>query len=159
LSRDSDPAPDLFVFDTVDRGLVFIPIAEAQRLALLNDALADASTWGEFLSDVANDVDTSAYLGSQYGKEPPGAGEEFDPADIPGFLSGDWPTWPKRAMLSNLPASVRALGIVGDSLLNGFFLHLDEDNSDEIVEAMRLEGLECVQDSDDLVVRACGIWQ
>jgi hypothetical protein len=148
-----------FVFAIVDNGVIVIPMLEAQRLARLHKALVESSTWGEFLARVVDDVTTTAHLASQYGEELPGPADTFDATDIPGFLSGDWPTWPKQGMLSSVPASVRALGTIENSLLNGRFLHIDPGAASDVVEAMRREGLECIQDSADLVARASGIWQ
>jgi hypothetical protein len=159
LTDHCESASGAFVFAIVDNGVIVIPMLEAQRLARLHKALAESSTWGEFLARVVDDVTTTTYLASQYGEELPGPADTFDATDIPGFLIGDWPTWPKRTMLRSLPASVIALGTANASLLNGPFLHIDEGLAGDVVEAMRLEGLECAQDPDDLVVRACGIWQ
>jgi hypothetical protein len=159
LSGHRKRASGAFIFAVVDGGVVVISVLEAQRLAHLQKALAAASTWGEFLARVGDDPATVTYLDGKYGGELPRAADKFVSTDIPGFLEGDWPTWPNQAMLSLLPASVIALGTVKDSLLNGPLLHINEARAGDVVEAMWLEGFECVEDPGDLVVRACGNWQ
>lgn len=150
---------DNFILDEFDGGLVVMPLGEARRLATLNDALEDSSTWGEFLKSVKGDADTKGYLARQYGAELPGGDDEFDAEEIPGFAEGDWPTWPKHAMLDWLPTSIQALGTIGDTRLNGSFLHLDVDLADEVISALHAEGLGCEEDPQDLVARSCGEWR
>jgi len=147
-----------FIFDTFDDGLVVMPVAEARRLATLNEALCDSSTWGEFLSRVADDRETIEHLESSSEHGLRDADEAFDTEEISGFADGYWPTWPKRAMLDWLPASVVALGKRMDSA-SGDFLQLDEDLADAVITAMQAEGLECEEDADDLVSSACGAWR
>jgi hypothetical protein len=108
---------------------------------------------------VASDAETNTYLEDQYGEELPSPDHPFDPDDIPGFATGDWPLWPKQAMLRWLPTSVQALGRVEESLMNGTFLHLDEDQSDEVVARLSAYRLECVTDTQDLVLGSCGSWR
>jgi hypothetical protein len=159
LNSHFKTASGSFVFDVFDGALVVMPVAEARRLARLNDALADSSTWREFLSRVASDGETTGYLEDQYGGELPRPDDPFDPEDIPGFRDGDWPLWPKAEMLYWIPPSVRALGTVKDSLLSGSFLHLDEARRDEVVAAMVASRLEFQAETEDLVSRACGAWR
>ena len=91
-----------FVFDVFDGSLVVIPIVEAQRLASLNDALEDSSTWREFQSCVANDAETISYLEGQYGDELPSPDDPFAPEDIPGFVEGAFPAWPQQLSLIHI---------------------------------------------------------
>jgi hypothetical protein len=154
-----NPMSSAFVFDTFDDSLVVMPISEARRLAALNDALETSSTWGEFLSSVGYDPDTAHYVERQFGDELPGVDATFDPEEIPGFTDGHWPSWPKQAMLDWLPASVQALGTIGETRLTGSFLHLDDDRRDDVIAALHAEGLECEADTQDLVARACGAWR
>ena len=149
---------EVLLFDVFDGGLVVMPLGEAQRLASLNDALELSATWGEFLARVSDDRDTVAYLREEH-DDLPAAEEAFDADELPGFAEGDWPTWPKQAMLDWLPSSVQELGTVEDTLLTGSFLHLDDDRQDEVIEALAAEGITCREDTDDLVVRACGEWR
>ena len=159
MIRHSKAASSRFVFDAFDGGLVFIPVVEAQRLSSLNDALESSSTWGEFLSRIANDKDVNAYLEDQYGGELPNLDDIFDPGEIPGFADEDWPSWPKQAMLSWLPASVQTLGTIADSVLSGSFLRLEEAVASDVVAALRSVGIACEPDTRDLISRACGAWR
>ena len=145
--------------DGAGEGLVVIPEREARRLAALNDALEGSSSWGEFLSKVTDDQESKRYLEDQYAGELPDPDEPFDADTIPGFADGDWPTWPKQAMLDWLPASVKALGTIGQTAINGPVLQLDESLRDTVLEALAAEGIECREDEDGLVITACGAWR
>lgn len=147
---------DVFVLDDFDGGLVVVPLHEAQRLAVLTDSIEAARTWGEFLESVADDPETQAYLADQYSSLLPSPSKPFDANDVPGFAEGIWPVWPKQAMLDWLPASIKNLGEVRDSMMTGPFLHLPESLEDEVIDALEAEGFEWRYDLDDLVVRACG---
>lgn len=150
---------DTFIFDAFDDGLVVMPISEARRLAALNDALESSSTWGEFFARIANDAETQADVKDQYEGRLPSPDDPFDADELSGFAEYDWPTWPKQAMLDWLPASVKNLGICESTLTTGPFLHLDEGLGDKVIEALAEEGVECHQDSEDVVIRACGAWR
>jgi hypothetical protein len=65
----------------------------------------------------------------------------------------------RAGMLEWLPPSVQELGTVKDTLLTGPFLHLDHDGQDEVIEALEAEGIECREDTEDLVIHACGAWR
>ncbi len=149
----------VFVLGSFDDGLVAMPFTEATRLAMLSDALETSVDWGEFLGAVSNDTDTQAYVREHYGSELPDADEPFDPDELPGFAEGEWPAWPKAAMLDSLPHSVQALGTVRSVTFGPEFLHIDEGREQEVVEALAAEGLECRLDNDDLISRACGAWR
>lgn len=56
---------EVFLIDEFDGSLVVIPLHEAQRLAVLHDALEHSATWGEFLARTSQDKDASEYLASQ----------------------------------------------------------------------------------------------
>jgi hypothetical protein len=64
--------------------------------------------------------------------------------------------WPAQAMLDWLPESVQALGTVEYSTFNGPFLQLDPDGQKEVLEALAAEGIECHQDTENIVARASG---
>jgi hypothetical protein len=148
---------EVFVCDVCDDGLVVMPLREAQRLAKLNEALELSSTWGEFYAQVSDDRDTVAYLRERYDDDLPAVDRPFDADEL--CAEGDWPVWPKQAMLEWLPPSVQDLGTVNDTLITGSFLHLDEGRQDEVIEMFEAEGIECREDRDNLVVRACGEWR
>lgn len=61
-----------------DDALIVIPLDEARRLAVLNDALETSTTWGEFLTSVGSDVETRSYLNGYYDDGLPAAEEPFD---------------------------------------------------------------------------------
>lgn len=147
-----------FLIDSFNDSLVVIPRGEAQRLAALNDALESSNTWGEFLDAVSVDQVTLDELGDRFDELPARDGP-FDPNDIYGFGDGDWPAWPMAKMLEWLPESVRNLGTVERTLMNGEFLQLDESLTDEVIEALAAEGIESYEDPDDLVTTACGDWR
>jgi hypothetical protein len=148
-----------FVIDEFDGSLVVMPASEARRLAHLNDALEQSQTWGEFLARVQQDQDTREYLAYQFDDDLPAPDEPFDASELPGFDGGDWPAWPKQAMLDWLPASVRAMGRIFSTAINGVALHIDENLVDEVIEALASEGIECSEDAERDVQRACGAWR
>jgi len=147
---------EVFLLGEFDGSLVVIPRQEARRLAALHDALQHSGTWGEFLARTVQDEDTRDYLASQF-DDLPSSDDAFDPEALPGFGDG-WPTWPRQAMLDWLPASVQALGVVRDTLLSGPLLQIPEGLREDVIKALATEGVECRQDEDDLVTRACGAW-
>lgn len=148
-----------FVIDTFDDSLVVMPLSEARRLAALNRALEDSSTWRELQAAIAEDPVTIDYLKDAYDGELPDAADPVDPEELPGFADGDWPLWPKRAMLDWLPASVVELGTVRSTLMNDPYLELDASRFDDVVAALAAENIECYQDRADLVTTACGAWR
>lgn len=148
-----------FVLDEFDGSLVVMPVSEARRLADLNDALEQSQTWGEFLARVQRDQDTQEYLARQLGDDLPAPEQQFDASDLPGFDDGDWPAWPKQKMLEWLPASVRGLGSICSTTLNGDALHIGENLVGEVIDALASEGIECREDAEGAVHKACGSWR
>jgi hypothetical protein len=157
LAEPSDASR--FLVGIVDGDLIVMPLDEARRLAVLNDALENATTWGQFLSLVARDHDTLAYIADRLGPDLPSEAEDFDPEDIPGFAESEWPLWPKRGMLEWLPESVKVLGSIKETLLSGAFLQCDAGSVEQVIAALREEGFESVPDADELLDRACGTWR
>jgi hypothetical protein len=154
-----EPAQMRFVIDVFDHGLVVIPLDEARRLAVLEDALEVSSTWGDFLQSVAGDSATLAYLADQYGEDLPSGTEVFDADELPGFADGSWPTFPKHAMLEWLPPSATKLGTIRPTAFAGEYLHIDAQRQPEVMRALAAAGYECQEADDDLVSRACGAWR
>jgi hypothetical protein len=150
---------DGFVFDVFDDGLIVISLDEALRLAALNDALEISTTWGEFLASVGGDGEIWTYLNGCYDDGLPPAEESFDPDELPGLAEGDWPTFPKQAMLDWLPDSVLKLGTIKTGAFGGSFLHIEEHLADDVIKVLAEEGIDCLQDTEDLVVRSCGQWR
>lgn len=147
-----------FVIGRFDDSLVVIPIDEGRRLATLNDALEGSHTWGEFRSSVGNDLATITYLETQYDDCVPDGSEPFDADEIPGFSGGSWPDNP-QCMIDRLPASVVKLGTVMPTAFAPSLLRIDLDVEAEVIEALVAEGHQCVEDSEDLISRACGDWR
>lgn len=148
-----------FLIHSFDRSLVVMPRSEARRLAALNEALERCMTWGEFVHAVADDAATRRYLEDAFDNELPDADRPFDAEELPGFADGDWPTWPKQAMLEWLPNSVTSLGTIETTMLNGDYLHLDESLVDDVIEALAAEGIEAYEDPGTIVSTACGAWR
>jgi hypothetical protein len=146
----------VYVLDALGDRLVVIPLAEARRLASLRVAIRECGTWGEFVGEIAGDPKTLDDLKDRLGGEVPDDDEPFRADDFPGYGDGDWPTWPAQAMLDWLPESVQALGTVECSTFNGEFLQLDPDCQNEVIEAFAAEGIECYEDSENIVARASG---
>jgi hypothetical protein len=146
----------VYVLDALGDRLVVIPLAWARRLASLRAAIRECGTWGEFLDEIAADPKTLADLTHRLGGELPNDDESFSADDLPGYGDGDWPMWPAQAMLDWLPESVQALGTVEYSTFNGPFLQLDPDGQKEVIEALAAEGIECHQDTENIVARASG---
>jgi hypothetical protein len=150
---------DGFVLDMFDDALVIIPLGEARRLAALNDALETSVTWGEFLTSVGSDVETRIYLDDSYDDGLPHADESFDPDELPGFSDGIWPSFPKQAMLDWLPQSLLKLGTIKTTVFGGSFLHIEGYLAADVIRALANEGIDCQEDTEDLVLRACGQWR
>jgi hypothetical protein len=147
-----------FLIDSFNDSLVVIPREEARRLAALNNALEDSTTWGEFLDAVATDRVTLDQLEDKF-DELPARDDPFDPDDIYGFSDGDWPAWPMAKMLDWLPPSVQALGTRQRTAINGDALEIDDDLLSEVIAALAAEGLQGQEDTDGLVATACGAWR
>jgi len=148
-----------YVVGSFDGGLVVIPLTEARQLAALNDALEQSTSWGDFLQRVADDHATQSYLADQYGDELPDEDEPFDADEVPGFADGFWPPFPKEVTLSWIPMAVRQLGTVRGSAFGAEYLHIEEERRSDVIDALRSEGFASVEDTEDLVARACGAWR
>lgn len=164
--RAADAAPTAssvpdgpFLVDEFKGSLVVIPETEARRLANLNDAIEESRTWGEFLPRVRDDPDTQEYLARHFEDGLPPSEQSFDSSELPGFDDGDWPAWPEYKMREWLPASVRALGRMAPVATGGSVVHIDETLMNQVTEAFAAEGIECNEDSDGIVRRACGAWR
>jgi len=148
-----------FVVGTFDDSLVVIPFNQARRLSNLNDALENSQTWRDFRSSVGNDLATISYLEAQYDDCVPDGDESFDADEILGFSDGSWPDNPKQRMIDWLPASVVKLGTVMQTAFGPSLLRIDPDLEAEVIEALAAEGQSCVEDTEDLISRACGDWR
>lgn len=140
---------------------VVVPRVKAAELALLNNAIWSARTWGQLrrMCPPAR-LDELVALAAQAAEW---SGEElrtsewshFEP-DLPGVSSGDWPEWPAQDMIFWLPREIQdRFGRREVTMFNGPFLTLDPERVDELMAALRELGYEVERD-DDLVLWACG---
>jgi hypothetical protein len=155
------PSKQTLVFGQIQKAaqavLVFIPEADAVRLAAIHRAIATAVTWGDFFDAVPSDELDTVYdrVIDEDGEHLPDRSAKFDP-DLLGVCEGDYPDWPEQQMLDWLPAHIcREFGRVESSALNGAFLSLDVRRAPEILAALERAGFECRLD-EELVRRACG---
>ena len=140
-------------------GLVFIPAKRARELALLNEVLPVARTWGELrdllderlwaeIQDRRDAYDVARSTGAEY--------EPFDPEQLTGFSAGAWPSWPAQDMLKLLPHDILAgYGKLTDTLMSGTFVRLFAANEVEIVAELEERGWKCEKD-EALVLAASG---
>lgn len=157
--NDQAPAsePPEYVIGAFDGGLVVVDLDEARRLAALNEALAQPSTWGDFLWSTADDEATLSYLTSHYDGGLPETDDIFDANEVPGFTEGTRPPFPKTRF-GELPESVMRLGSMRATAVDGDLLHISEERRDDVVAALDGLGSGCVEDKD-LIERACGSWR
>ncbi|MBY6350823.1 MULTISPECIES: hypothetical protein [Rhodococcoides] len=143
-----------YVYGDVDDALIFIPRARAEQLASLR---SDFATWGDAKRCLGPDA--WAVVVEQFAageSEVPADDEPYDLDAVPGHADGDWPAWPARDMLRDVPASVcEMFGRVEGSVHNGSYLHLNLVDEDKILEALRSHGWTCTRD-DTLVNKASG---
>jgi hypothetical protein len=148
---------DQIVYGLAGGDLVFVPRAEAERLKELQEALNSAATWGDVRRQLRPDL-FEELLGQCRDEleSDPDDDDSFDPDAVPGYADGDWPEWPKQAMLEWMPARVwRQFGRVEASVLNGDFLQIDAGRLEALVAALEDQGFACRRD-DALVARASG---
>jgi hypothetical protein len=62
-------------------------------------------------------------------------------------------------MLDWLPASVINLGKIQSSAFGASFLFIEEHLAADVIKALADEGIDCQEDPEDHVVRACGQWR
>jgi hypothetical protein len=154
------PSKQALVFGQIQKAgqavLVFIPEADAVRLAAIHRAIATSETWGDFFDAVPpEELDTVYGRASDEDEHLPDRSAKFDP-DLLGVCEGDYPDWPEQKMFDWLPAHVcREFGRVESSVLNGPLLSLDVRRTPEILAALERAGFECRLD-EELVRRACG---
>jgi len=159
-ARTLSPSKQTLVFGQIQKlgevALVFIPEADALRLAAIHRAIATAETWGDFVDAIPpEELDTVYDRAFDETERLPNRSAKFDP-DLLGVCEGDYPDWPEQKMLDWLPAHVcREFGRTDSSVLNGPFLSLDVRRTPEILAALERAGFECRLD-EELVGRASG---
>ena len=124
---------------------LFASPTTADSIAAAIEALESSETWGEFLAalppDLAQEVRDEFEDGTL-----PGADDEFDPAAVPGFESGDFPAWINATMLDEVPAPViTRFGTVSDSVLNGPMVEFRAEDLPAILSALRDMGYAVVE--------------
>ncbi|MBY6687229.1 hypothetical protein HQ305_16845 [Rhodococcus sp. BP-149] len=145
---------DSYVYGDVDGNLIFVRRDLAQRLSALRSEFAN---WGEARAALDKDsLDEISSRFSAYEVDQPDDETRFELDDIPGHVDGDWPEWPAKLMLVQVPKSVvDRFGRVEDSVLNGQFLMLQPESEAAIVAELQAHGWVCLRD-DVTVLRACG---
>jgi hypothetical protein len=147
-----------WVVGEFDDRLLVLPLEEAERLAVLHDALKNASSWGELLREIGMDPLLLKEVRAQYGDELPDDAEPFEREQIPGCYEGDWPAIPAELMASWLPDSIADLGTSGPTLFGGDLMRVAPGHRCEVLMRLQQLGLRCLED-DDLVSRASGAWR
>ncbi len=126
--------------------LAIIPDHQAVRLAAIHEGSASAETWAEFFEPLDEVVVAEVISLIGVAPEPSDA---FDGGLIPGFWDSDWPPWPLQQMLKPwLPESIRGMGVVQDSVLNGPFLEIDPAHEDEVIDRLLEARFKYVGDDD-----------
>jgi hypothetical protein len=159
-ARTLSPSRQTLVFGQIQKpgevALIFIPEADAVRLAAIHRGIATAETWGDFFDAIPpEELDTVHDRILDQDERLPDRSAKFDP-DLLGVCEGDYPEWPEQKMLDWIPAHVcREFGRTEPSVLNGPFLSLDVRRTPEILAALERAGFECRLD-EELVGRASG---
>jgi hypothetical protein len=157
--RDRNPGRVIeWVVGEFDDRLLVLPVEEAERLAVLHDALKNASSWGELLREIGTDDHLLTEVRAQYGDELPDAAESFERDQIRGCIEGDWPPIPAELMASWLPDSIADLGTSGRTLFAEDLMRVAPGHRGEVLMRLQQLGLRCRED-DDLVSRASGSWR
>jgi hypothetical protein len=143
-----------YIYGDVDGELIFIKSDAAEQLALLHSGFA---TWGDAKNSLSAESWTDVVERFADGEtDLPAGGEVYDLDAVPGHADGDWPAWPAREMLRDVPQTVREqYGKVEDTIHSGEYLHFDVSDEGEIVQALQAHGWTCVRD-DALVRKASG---
>jgi hypothetical protein len=144
-----------WVVGEFDDHLLVLPVEEAERLAVLHDALENASSWGELFREIGVDPRLLKEVRAQYGDELPDDAEPFEREQIPGCYEGEWPSSPAELMASWLPHPIADLGASGRTLFGGDLMRIAPTYRREVLMRLRQLGLPCRED-DDLVSRASG---
>ena len=148
------PHADYLVFTSLDRAI------EIDRL---HRAIETSTIWGEFRKSIGPEEYASLYADYFEKPDPDEDPEDIDPdtlepADdapfdsecVPGFSDGDYPPWLAPEIDLHVPEEI--LGQFAkrkDTMLNGSYYHIDAENREGIVRALREAGFE-VEERQDL---------
>lgn len=119
--------------------LVFVELEVARELATVRRAVQSAATWGELRRALPPDRFLEA-VAQDLGGELPADQEGFDPSSLGAYQDGDWPEWPAQLQIEWMPADVRALGELEDTVFNGPVLKFAPERQEEIVHALWRHG-------------------
>lgn len=142
--------PERIVYGIVDETPRLMGRDTAEYLA----ALFAATTWREIrrdLPETAAEIEASEY--TDLGEDAPGDNDEFDWTIMRGAEDGDAPVWPAQELLTWIPDDLMYLIDVQDSVFNGEFASISENNLEILAEALRSRGSEVVRD-DSLIAKA-----
>jgi hypothetical protein len=141
----------------LEHELIFVPLARAEELAAIQNALGVSPTWGELEKRLAACSEEAhkfiVELAEQYGADP---GDAFESGEIGTIADGNWPPWPKQEMLSWVPEEIRQQ--FGDFQItsNGDTVTFYDDHEAEIVAALERAGF--VVTRDDAVIANASGW-
>jgi hypothetical protein len=136
----------------IDRSGAVLALPEdyAYELALVNRALRDSMTWGDFwrllpASSRERVFQRMRSNADAFEQSMPSDFDEFDPMTIPGYGDGDWPQEPTSDMLSWLPDNIRAMGTVGSSMLHGELIEIHASRIDDVIVALEAAGYRVIR--------------
>lgn len=134
---------------------VFVPVAEAKRLVVLQRALRTATTWGELRAAVDADDLAEIIERSRFDEDEVEAATAddagFNSGIIWGYDDGDWPDWPAARMDEWMPSAVADEYLAEiPTLLNGSYFAIAVADLAVVVKRLRALGYPCRRD-DDLV--------
>jgi hypothetical protein len=144
--------------------MVLMDHDHAVELALLQDAIWNSHTWGEFRRMVpgprlAECLERARmYLDLESVDDVPDGRKKFDGYDV-GTADGDWPEWPARDLIySKLWTIVMDYADAEESVHNGSFAMLDPRHEVAMVGALKRHGWQAHRD-DELMSAASGCIQ
>ena len=123
------------------QGVVFAEKERATAVAQIWSALNTAKTWGEFKAKMPVDEFRDMAENQDWGPEEFDEEAPFEKDDVPGFSDGDYPEWLQATMLDWFPEElIEKYGPTVNSVLNGPFLQLPTEKTEEIAADLRLLG-------------------
>ncbi len=153
---EDEPDDDLLEFvygtvrglDGVDRFFV-VPSFVAEDTAQVVDVLTGCSTWGEVRERASSDQYEELLAGAGYDDEdPPGDDDPFDPNDVDGLQSAEYPMTHEVAHESYLPGDLlHRFGEIEQRFLEGPVWTIPVANGPALVAELERRGHVCVEDT------------